>query len=501
MKRLVFIAILTLGLFSCPLVAGAIPPDFAGGVNDEYQYEEVVFLSGNPIKFVGTFSISEKDRDNEKSISYKFKLAPEDSSIEGKLDRKVTYQIQYDRYNDKGQTVAQGEVKTYRETINIGEDRYSLSDYQFSKSDIIDNRPAADFYSGTLKARKYYDINKDEGTAIVEISGGSAGYENFWGSTETMVLDYIIDVEKLIPPEDDEEEAATNNWQGTVKTIVSDSMSKTLKYSGNEANYSSFAGGHMRISNREMYSQYEYNLPRVTGSTANNNKRDRGKVELNRKMLPQIERLIVPKFRDIGGHWAEEDIKKLYSLDVFAGNMQFFAPDVPMTRMDFIRAVMKASDIRVLQEETRKSRIRRNKVAEVSPFKDVRVDNPDYKYIKEALNRGIVSGVAGDYFKPGDKLTRAQAITILIRALGFESKAPTPGYFTSFSDDYNIPDWARDSVYMAQEIGLIRGDAANRINPEHVMTRAEASVMLVRFLNFLETDLQKDYREDIILYN
>jgi len=33
------------------------------------------------------------------------------------------------------------------------------------------------------------------------------------------------------------------------------------------------------------------------------------------------------------------------------------------------------------------------------------------------------------------------------------------------------------------------------------MTRAESSAMLVRFLEFLEKDLQQDYRENIILYN
>lgn len=500
MQRIVFVLVIIAGLLINPLAASAIPPDFAGGVNDEYQYEEVVFLTGIPIKFVGTFSVSEKEKDNEKSISYKFSLRPEDKSIDGKLDRRISYQISYDRHNDKGQTVAQADVKTCRETISIGDDRYSLSDYQFSKSDIIDNRPASDFYSGTLKARKYYDINKDEGRVIVDISGGSVGYENFWGSTETLLLDYSIDVEKQIPPEEDEEAVSVNSWRGTVNTVVSDSMSKSLRYSDNEANYSSFAGGHMRICNREMYSQYEYNLPRVTDGVAKNSRRNRGQIELNRQMLPQIERLIIPKFRDIGGHWGEEDIKKLYSLDVFEGNSPFFAPDIPMTRMDFIRAVIKASDIRVFEEKTKKSR-RRNVEPEISPFKDISVQDADYQYIKEALNRGIISGISNGYFKPGDNLTRAQVITILIRALGFESKAPTPGYFTSFSDDRNIPDWARDSIYVAQEIGLIQGDAANRVNPNHIMTRAEASVMLVRFLNFLERDLQQDYRENIILYN
>jgi len=78
--------------------------------------------------------------------------------------------------------------------------------------------------------------------------------------------------------------------------------------------------------------------------------------------------------------------------------------------------------------------------------------------------------------------------------------APNPGYFTYFNDDYDIPDWARDSIYMASEIGIIQGDEMGDINPNQDMTRAEASAMLIRFLEFLEKDLQKNYREEIIYY-
>ncbi|HEX3010538.1 MAG TPA: S-layer homology domain-containing protein, partial [Syntrophomonadaceae bacterium] len=59
----------------------------------------------------------------------------------------------------------------------------------------------------------------------------------------------------------------------------------------------------------------------------------------------------------------------------------------------------------------------------------------------------------------------------------------------------------RDSIYVASEIGLVQGDNSNCVNPNKVMTRAEASALLVKFLNFLEVDLQKDYRENIVLYN
>lgn len=222
---------------------------------------------------------------------------------------------------------------------------------------------------------------------------------------------------------------------------------------------------------------------------------------LSAKMVPRVERLVVPKFRDVRGHWAEEYITKLYSLDIFDESPNFFTPEVAMTRVEFTKGVIRACDIRSSMEDDKKKKTsRRNEPPEESPFKDVNVEDADYQYIKQGLEKSIITGISSDLFKPSDSLTRAQAITILIRALGFANRAPNPGYYTSFSDDARIPFWAKDSIYVAQEIGILQGDSNNRANPEKIMTRAEASAMLVRFLEFLERDLQRDYRENIILY-
>jgi hypothetical protein len=53
---------------------------------------------------------------------------------------------------------------------------------------------------------------------------------------------------------------------------------------------------------------------------------------------------------------------------------------------------------------------------------------------------------------------------------------------------------------MAGRIGLVQGDAFNRFNPDQFLTRAEASVLLVNFLSFLQRDLQRDYRDHIVFY-
>ncbi len=477
----------------------AVVPDYLGGVNNEYEYQEVVFISGQPLLFKGTFTSSTKGSAEKETVSYKFSLKPDDPELKGSLDRRVTYETNYTEFTPQGQTTGTTGIKSYRETVVLGQDRYTLSDYQFSRSDVIDNRPASDFSSGTVVARKVYQINKNQGTVIVDISGGMVGYSNFWGKTETQALDYDFQVTRLpVVTKDTQTEAVA--WSGTARTMASDSLRKSLNYAANEASLSSFPGGHMIVAQQEMVSNYKYDLPRVVDGVVQDYSRDNGEIQLRQSMLPQIERLILPKFRDLGGHWAQEDIKKLYSLNVFQGDSPFFLPDIPMTRLDFTRAVMRGCNM--MPETTKNTaRVRTRQTAPEAPLvKDIANSDPDYEYVKEAISKGLVEGYGG-YFRPGSSLTRAEAVTILVRGLGFEFNAPGPGFMTHFNDDAEIPAWARESVYVAYQIGLLTGDLSNRAYPNQVMSRAEASAMLIRFLNFLEKDLQQDYRENILLYN
>lgn len=514
MKKNFILVVVILSLI-IPNSIFATPLEFSGGVNNEYLYEEIVFITGKPIKFSGTYKVSEKEKETEKTVSYSFDLFADDGS---KYTKKINYTTELTNHANKGQTTGKTTVGKYSEKLEIDGDKYELEDYQFSKSDAIDNRAASDFYSGNIVARKYYVINKkgkdNDGEVIVDITGTNSGYENFWGRTETQLMDYSINSKRIVPIEGLEEgqpKSKEESWAGTVSFQVSDSLTKSLRYSENDAHFSSFEGGHVKVTNGETVSKYDYNLPYMHISqvvdgekevvTLDPVKRDIGTIKLSQDMNPKLERLIIPKFRDVNGHWAEDYIKKLYSLDVFDDNSTIFSPNTPMNRMDFTKAVVKACDIRSATEGKKTSK--KSKTKEESYFKDISVNNPDYEYIKSAVDKGIVAGSGEDvfgnrYFNPNRELTRAEAVTILIKALGFENRAPNPGYMTSFSDDNRIPDWAKDSIYMAKETGLIQGDDYNRANSQKILSRAEGSTMVVNFLEFLEKDLQKDYRENII---
>ena len=461
------LCVLFIFLFATSAVVDAAPPDFFGGVHNEFEYEEYVFVAGYPIKFKGTFDIRTQERNGRITHSYRMNL----TSPHGKLTRNVTYVTNIVQREDKGQTISQTEVTSYNERIDILDETYTLVDYQISKAEVADNRPAADYYSGNVVGRKVYSLKSNSLERVnVHFSGKNVGYHNFWGATETQSIDF---------------EYETPVGHGTVRSITSNSKKKYLQYQKHEPALSSFTGGHVSISEQGMVSQYQYDFPV-----------EKGTVTLKKDMVLQIERYIVPKFRDLEGHWAKDNIEKLYSLDILEENSSFFSPDIPMTRYQFTAAIMRAADVRVLEPPTNPRQVnQRNAI-----FPDLDTRDPNYKYIESAVNKGIVKGVTPTEFRPNDKLTRAQAITIIIRALGLENRAPTPGYQTSYNDNHLIPYWAKDSIYVATEIGLITGDQNKRVNPNHAMTRAEASTMIIRFLSFLERDLQRDYREMIINY-
>lgn len=155
-------------------------------------------------------------------------------------------------------------------------------------------------------------------------------------------------------------------------------------------------------------------------------------------------------------------------------------------------AIGKAIDIRVLEEKKKKA-------TTTTIFKDVKRTMKDYNYLEAAVKKGVIFGITPQTFEPDGFLTREQAATILVRALGLEGKAPDPNFATSYGDDYKISDYARDSVYVATELGLLKGDGGN-FNPKGILTRAESAAIIERFLRYLETDLKENYRDNILFY-
>ncbi len=131
-----------------------------------------------------------------------------------------------------------------------------------------------------------------------------------------------------------------------MKNRLSTSKSRVLNYEQNLGSLGSFDGGYAVVSEKDVISEYNYNL--ASGQ--------KGKLDLDTEYMPTIERLIIPKFRDLNNHYAKEAIDKLYSLGIYTDTSNFFSPNTPMKRFDFTTAIGKAVDLRVMQEKENKSK-------------------------------------------------------------------------------------------------------------------------------------------------
>lgn len=101
---------------------------------------------------------------------------------------------------------------------------------------------------------------------------------------------------------------------------------------------------------------------------------------------------------------------------------------------------------------------------------------------EELVKIGIVSGDESGDLKLDNNITRAEFVKVINKAFGYTNKA-----------DSNFPDVSEDKWYyneflIAKLQGVITGDELGNANPEAVITRNEAAVILARALKLDTTD-------------
>jgi hypothetical protein len=481
-------------------------PGYEGGIKNDMEYRELFVLTGKPVLLKGEMKhYIGAMRDGKRQDRLTYRLESEDKDIA--LNRSMTFDVRLEEDKQKRQVVTLYELVRFSESINVKSqgrraDRYTLDKCELYSSTVTDMSPAVDYYSLSIKGKRVYLINRDEGSAIVELSGSGVGYEHAWGATETRDTDYIISVKRDTVSA---EGATTEEWVGSQRVIQSFNRTRDLAYVPNEPTQISFKGGYLETVKDESVARYSYNLPRF--DKEGNILKDRyvkDEHEIKLSTVPTQKRTFVPKILDIGGHWAEGEIDKMLSIGVLSPTGQYFGPRSPATRLTFARGVARLLNIvergeKMTQISENLSRRRMKRPEEPPPpFDDIKSNGEDLEYIKNLDITGVMQGVGPGRFGPNQVLTRAQAVTIMIRSLGLEHLAPNPPYHTGFGDDMDIPTWSKDAVYVARGIGLAHGDMAGYFRPHDPMTNGEAAAFLSRFLTYLQVDLKKDFRERII---
>lgn len=174
---------------------------------------------------------------------------------------------------------------------------------------------------------------------------------------------------------------------------------------------------------------------------------------------------------DISGHWAETQIKEWANIGYINGYPDgTFLPDNSITRAEFLTLVNK-----IFKFEN-KTNIN---------FIDVRPDYWAYSEIQKGISAGYVSGDKNGTFRPDDFITRQEAAVIINKLLdNTEITENKP----NFKDAYDIDEWAKNSVDIVYEHGILSGFPNDTYRPKKYMTRAEAVSALKRLTELKGTD-------------
>lgn len=457
-----------------------------------YEYEEVVFITGQPVRLRGLVNIPviPQGRDTYR-LTYQFDLSSPDGEVT--LSRSVTYAIEKKQRGHVSQSLYSKTIANYTETIVTPQGTFTLAAIDQLESRTYEHTNAVDYFSGNLNgSRKYYlngDFNNHQGVVFYNIQAHPMiGYQHPWGSSETQRIRYTI--ESYMGHESEIQNGLSPAWSGSVDVDLSTTEKVIFDFHTTTVQNIPFREHATEHRRAEHVLVYKYDLPMA------NNRRNTGTERVMRDVLLSSRSLVAPHIRDIGGHWAEHEIRFLTSLEVFDPSKPYFVPDAEISRLEFAKAIVVAVNGGPLPEPSRNDVQRRRRPGVETPFLDVKVDDPDYHYMEYVREQGIMNGRNG-YFKGDEPIMRAEAMAIMVRTLGIEKNAPAPPYQTQFKDDAAIPEWAKDYIYMGHEVGLIRG-SDGYIFPRRPLSKAETAVMIENYIYHLKDTINYDYREKIL---
>lgn len=180
---------------------------------------------------------------------------------------------------------------------------------------------------------------------------------------------------------------------------------------------------------------------------------------------------IVSRFSDVSPtSWYGADVDYTYKTGLIAGMSDTeFGPALTLTRAMFITILGRLAGV----EESAYSG---------TYFSDVPAGKWYSAYIAWGVQTGIVAGMGDDTFWPDSPVTREQMASFIERyvtykGLSLPQVCEVPAVF---ADQNQISGWAKDSVELIRQSGVLCGDTYGYFNPRNSATRAEAASMFTR---------------------
>lgn len=180
------------------------------------------------------------------------------------------------------------------------------------------------------------------------------------------------------------------------------------------------------------------------------------------------------KFIDVtSGSWYHEAVDYAVENDLMHGvSDTSFAPDGTLNRAMLAAILYRLEGGPAVSAE--------------NPFLDVTGSAWYADAVIWASENGIVSGFGDSTFRPMANITREQMAVMLHRYADYKGLDTTEGAsLDAYSDAGAISNWALESMQWANAEGLITGRTDTTVVPSGNTTRAEATVILMRFAEFI----------------
>lgn len=186
--------------------------------------------------------------------------------------------------------------------------------------------------------------------------------------------------------------------------------------------------------------------------------------------------------QDLKGHWAEKELQYLVKIGAMEPEDGKIHPDQKLTRGDFINLLGK------MIQGPYGYPYYPGMTPSQTTYEDVPATSKYFGAIEWAVEQGILQ--KEQKFRPNDVMTREEAAHIIVSALGYAKIAGKSQIFRlTYSDQKDI-DYPGD-VAIVSGIGIMNG-YAGKFQPEQPLTRAQAAVILFKYLQ------KKDqYRPDV----
>lgn len=125
-------------------------------------------------------------------------------------------------------------------------------------------------------------------------------------------------------------------------------------------------------------------------------------------------------------------------------------------------------------------------------FSDVDARAWYYSSVMTASRLGLVNGYGNGSFAPDASITREEIASISVRVLKYMKvhlNTDDSNALSVFTDKSSISGWARDNAAIAVKAGIMKGMPGGMFNPGSISTRAESAVILKRLLGYKEATM------------